>query len=149
MYACLLGTNHPFTKQKVLSLCPELLTQSSSSSSLHALYKVLPSINNIFLHVIFSNSSTFIFITHFFMDWDCMNPKSSYILNFYSFTWLSNNSVDGFQPNLCQHFPRVFFTYHTIFSLKLMNVLILRKAITLQDDIDSCITHIPTNDLHI
>ena len=31
---------------------------------------------------------------------------------------IAHSSLDGFQPNLVQHFPHVCSTYHTVFRLK-------------------------------
>ena len=69
---------HPFTKQMVPSLCPELLTQSLSKSFSPVPYKVLPSINNIFTRVLFFLCFFVSFLSHTFRGFAgaCVNPRS-------------------------------------------------------------------------
>ena len=86
----------------------------------HAPYELLPSIKNIFRHPLFF--STYIFIAHLFcgLVGACMNPGSFFKLSFvHSLVCsITCSFLNGFQPNLYQHFPHVCSTCHTILSLK-------------------------------
>ena len=94
------------------------LVQIAFTVSEDEYYKGLPSMKIIFTHVSFF-FLLLSFSSHTF-SWACgslREPRN--IFSFCAFTCLSNNSfLDGFQPNLVQHFPHVCSTCHTVFSLK-------------------------------
>ena len=82
-------------------------------------YKGLPSMNNTFTRASFF-SCLFHFIAHFIrgLAGAYMNP-GRFSLFVHSLVYpITHSSLDGFQPNLVQHFPHVCSTCHTVFSLK-------------------------------
>ena len=85
-------------------------------------YKRLPSINNIFTRASFFSSLflCFIFIAHFFhgLAGACVDPGRFSQFVYSLVCVITHSSLDGFQPNLVQHFPDVCSTCHTVFSLQ-------------------------------
>ena len=72
----------------------------------HAPYKLLPSIKN----VLGTRCFSFIFITHFLWACGSLHEPRKYFfkLSFYAFTCpITHSFLNGFQPNLCQHFSHV------------------------------------------
>ena len=76
------------------------LVQIVFTSSSHGRYKELPSMNIIFMRMSFFS----LFVSFVFMH-SLVCP-------------ITHSFLDGFQPNLVQHFPQVCSICHTIFSLK-------------------------------
>ena len=68
----------------------------------------------------FNSNSTFIFIAHFFCGLaGAYVNLGRFSLFVHSLVCpITHSSLDGFQPNLVQHFPHVCSTCHTVFSLK-------------------------------
>ena len=92
--------------------------QMVSTGFLYGHYKGLPSINNIVTRM------SFFSLFHFHHTLFCelagaiVNPRR-FSLFVHSFVCLITHSfLDGFQPNLVQHFPHVCSTCHAVFSLK-------------------------------
>ena len=92
------------------------------TSSSHVAYKPLPPIKNIFTRTsfFFLFLSSFIFIAHLFrgLAGGYVNPRKFSLLVHSLVCPITQSSLDGFQPNLVQHFPHVCSTCHTVFSLK-------------------------------
>ena len=106
----------------VSTIISQQLVQIVFTGFLFGHYKGLPSMNNTFTRAsFFSNSnSTFIFIAHFFRELAgaYVNPgRFSFVVHSLVCP-ITHSSLDGFQPNLVQHFPHVCSTCHTVFSLK-------------------------------
>ena len=59
---------------------------------------------------------------------------------------ITHSSLDGFQPNLVQHFPHVCSTCHTVFSLKKTLECVYERLLHYR--LIFAITWTPTNDLH-
>ena len=112
-------TNSTFIVSTIVS---QQLVQIVFTSFLFERYKGLPSINNIFTHVSFFSSLflCFIFIAHFFrgLAGACVDPGIFSQFVYSLVCAITHSSLDGFQPNLVQHFPHVCSTCHTVFSLK-------------------------------
>ena len=72
--------------------------------------------NDTFMCASFFSNSTFIFIAHFFAG--LRNPGRFSLFVHSLVCPITHSSLDGFQPNLVQHFPHVCSTCHTVFSLK-------------------------------
>ena len=112
-------TNSTFIVSIIVS---QQLVQIVFTGFLFGRYKGLPCMNNTFTHVsFFSNSnSTFIFIAHFFrgLAGASVNPGRFSLFVHSLVCPITHSSLDGFQPNLVQHFPHVCSTCHTVFSLK-------------------------------
>ena len=116
---------HSFIAQIVPSLYPQSFPSSSCRSfspvfCLGIIKGFLPSIIFLRVHRFSSSFLCFIFIAHFFrgLAGACVDPGrfSQFV---YSFVCaIAHSSLDGFQPNLVQHFPHVCSTCHTVFSLK-------------------------------
>ena len=108
----------------VSTIASQQLVQIVYISFLFGCYKGLPSMNNIFTRTPFflfvSMFLCFIFIAHFFRGFAgaCMNPGSFSLFMYSLVCPITHSSLDGFQPNLVQHFPHVCSTCHTVFSLK-------------------------------
>ena len=85
-------------------------------------YKPLPPIKNIFMHASFFSCLflfSFIFIAHLFRGLVGAYVNGRFSLLVHSLVCpITHSSLDGFQPNLVQHFPHVYSTCHTIFNLK-------------------------------
>ena len=81
-------------------------------------YKGLPSMNNILRACRFS--CLFHFIARFFhgLAGAYVNPGRFSLFVHSLACLITHSSLDGFQPNLVQHFPYVCSTCHTVFSLK-------------------------------
>ena len=114
---------HSFTKQIVPSMYQELLSWSRLISITrvfrnHLINSPLPS--KIFLGTCRFFSSTFIFIAHFFggLVGACVNPGSFSLFVHSLVCQITHSFLNGYQPNLYQHFSHVCSTCHTIFSLK-------------------------------
>ena len=119
-----LNTNSPvyYTNSTfiVSTITSQQLVQIIFTSFLFGRYKELPSMNNIFacmsfffLFVCFISSHTF--------SWACgslCEPRSFSLFVHSLVCPITHSSLDGFQPNLVQHFPHVCSTCHTVFSLK-------------------------------
>ena len=107
-------TNSTFIVSTIVS---KQLMQIVFTSFLFGHYKRLPSMNNIFMYTsFFSNSnSTFISIAHFFVGLQDLGRFSLFVHLF--ICPITCSFLDGFQPNLVQHFPHVCSTCHTVFSL--------------------------------
>ena len=93
------------------------------TSSSRVAYKSIPPIKNIFTRALFFSClfvSSFIFIAHLFrgLAGAYMNPGRFSLLVHSIVCPITHSSLDGFQPNLVQHFPHVCSTCHTVFSLK-------------------------------
>ena len=107
------------------------------TSSSRVAYKPLPPIKNIFTHVVFFLFlSSFIFIAHLFrgLAGAYVNPKKFSLLVHSLVCPITHSSLDGFQPNLVQHFPYVCSTCHTVFSLKKTLECVYERLFTLQVD---------------
>ena len=82
-------------------------------------YKGLPSMNNIF-----TRASFFKFYFHFYctlfhgLAGAYVNPGSFSLFVHSLICLITYTFLDGFQPNLVQHFPRVCSACHTAVSLK-------------------------------
>ena len=85
-------------------------------------YKGLPSMNIIFTRVsfFFSSSSSFHFHRTLFhgLAGAYVNPGRFSLFVHSLVCPITHSFLDGFQPNLVQHFPHVCSTCHTVFSLK-------------------------------
>ena len=93
---------HPFTKQMVPSLCPELLTQSLSKSfspafHMHPIKCFLPSITFLCVHRFFLIVSLSFFYFHHTLSCGLagayVNHRSFFKLSFCAFISLSNNAL--------------------------------------------------------
>ena len=128
-FVCPCSRNHPLNTNSpvyytngtfiVSTIVSQQLVQIVFTGFLFGHYKGLPSINNIFTCVLIF-SSAFIFIAHFFrgLAGAYMNPVIFSLFVHSLVCPLTHSSLDGFQPNLVQHFPHVCSTCHTVFSLK-------------------------------
>ena len=99
------------------------LVQIAFTVSEDEYYKGLPSMKIIFTRVsFFFFSSSFSF--HFHRTLFCrlagayVNPGRFSLLVHSLVCPITHSFLDGFQPNLVQHFPNVCSTCHTVFSLK-------------------------------
>ena len=82
----------------------------------HAPYKLLPSIKNI----LGTRCFFFYFLSHNFL-WaygSLCEPRKFSLFVHSLVCQITHSFLNGFQPNLCQHFSHVCSTCHTIFSLK-------------------------------
>ena len=111
---------HQSTCTFIVSIIVSLrLVQIVFTGSSHGCYKGLPSMNNIFMH-----TSFFLCFFHFHRPLFCglarayVNPGSFSLFVHSLVCPITHSFLDGFQPNLIQHFPQVCSTCHTIFSLK-------------------------------
>ena len=99
-----------------------ILIQIIFTSFLFGHYKRLPSINNIFTRVSFFSSLflCFVFIAYFFRGFAgaCVDLGRFSQFVYSLVCAITHSSLDGFQPNLVQHFPHVCSTCHTVFNLK-------------------------------
>ena len=120
----LLTLIHPFTTHIVPSLYPQSFPSSSCRSFppvfLFGRYKGLPSMNNIFMRVSFFFLILLSFSSHTFrgLAGAYVNPGRFSPFVHSLVCPITHSSLDGFQPNLVQHFPHPSFTCHTVFSLK-------------------------------
>ena len=90
------------------------------TKSSHGRYKGLPSMNIIFKRASFFSSLFLSFSSHTF-SWACGSLREPRKFSFFMHSLvcpITHSFLDGFQPNLVQHFPHVCSTCHTIFSLK-------------------------------
>ena len=104
----------------VSTIASQQLVQIVFTGLLFGRYKGLPSMNNSYFYarVVFSNS-TFIFIAHFFVGLRELTRPRKFSLFVHSLVCpITHSSLDGLQPNLVQHFPRVCSTCHAVVSLK-------------------------------
>ena len=122
---------HPFTKQMVPSLCPELLTQSLSRifdpklvQIIFACFSYVPAIKGFLPSITLLHACHF-FLVCFFVSfsshtflWACVNTGSFSPFVHSLVCQITRSFLNGFQPNLCQHFSHAYSTHHTIFSLK-------------------------------
>ena len=99
-----------------------MLVQIVSTGSLHGHYKGLPSMN-----IIFTRTSFFFLFVCFFhfhrtlFSWACGSLREPWKFSLFVHSLvcpITHSFLDGFQPNLVQHFPQVCSTCHTIFSPK-------------------------------
>ena len=83
-------------------------------------YKGLPSMNNTFTRALFFSNSNFHFHRTLFrgLAGAYVNPGIFSLFVHSLVCPITHSSLDGFQPNLVQHFPHVCSTCHTVFSLK-------------------------------
>ena len=94
------------------------------TSSSRVAYKPLPPIKNIFTRASFFFSCLFVclfhFIAHFFrgLAGAYVNPGRFSLFVHSLVCPITHSSLDGFQPNLVQHFHHPSSTCHTVFSLK-------------------------------
>ena len=123
---------HLFTRQIVATfIALRIVDNQESSLNCHKLfiemivftgfsytpYKVLPSIKNIFTRASFFFVLSFIFIAHFFRGvvGACVNPgkffSNSLFVHSIIICQMSHSFLNGFQPNLCQHFSHVRMLY--------------------------------------
>ena len=117
---------HPFTTQIVPSLYPQSFPSSPWRSfspifCLGVIKGFLPSITFLRARRFFSSLFLcFIFIAHFFrgLAGACVNPGRFSQFVYSLVCAITHSSLDGFQPNLVQHFPHVCSNCHTVFSLK-------------------------------
>ena len=120
--------NHPFTANQptyytnstfiVSIIVSPRLVQIVFTGSSHGHYKGLPSMNNIFKRAFFLVSLFHFHRTLFRgLAGACVNP-GSFSLFVHAFVCpITHSFLNGFQPNLVQHFPYVYSTSHSIFSL--------------------------------
>ena len=122
--------NHPFTTNQptyytnstfiVSIIVSPRLVQVIFTGSSHGCYKGLPSMNIIFTRVFFL--VCFFYFHHTLFSWACrsLHEPQKFSLFVHSLVCpITHSFLDGFQPNLVQHFPQVCSTCHTIFfSLK-------------------------------
>ena len=90
------------------------------TSSSRVAYKPLPPIKNIFTRESFF-LVCFISLHTFFVglrELTYVNPGRFSLLEHSLVCPITHSSLDGFQPNLVQHFPHVCSTCHTVFSLQ-------------------------------
>ena len=114
----LLAPIHSFTRQIVPTLYQQLSTWGSLQSII-----LLFHINSLFPSITFLRVCHFFFVSNTFFHFHrtlFVNPGSfSNSLFVHSLVCqITQSFLNGFQPNLCKHFPHVCCTYHTIFSLK-------------------------------
>ena len=93
----------------VFTIVSQQLVQIVFTGFLFGDYKGLPSLNNIFTRISFfsnSNYSNFIFITHFFrgLAGAYVNPRRFSLFVHSLVCPVTHSSLDGFQPNLIEHF---------------------------------------------
>ena len=122
--------------------------QIVSTGSSHGRYKGLPSLNIIFTRASFFSCFFVSFSSHTF-SWACgslRKPGSFSLLVHVLVCPITHSFLNGFQPNLVQHFPYVYSTSHSIFSLN--NTLECVCDSLLHCKLISAITWTPTNDLH-
>ena len=125
--SCAHAQNHPLSTNTpvyytnstfiVSTIVSQQLVQIVFTGFLFGRYKGLPSMNNIF------TCTSFFLIIHFHrilfrgLAGAYMNPRS--FLFVHSLVCpITHSFLNGFQPNLVQHFPYVCSTCHTVFSLK-------------------------------
>ena len=108
-------TNSTFIVSTIVS---QQLVEIVFTGFLFGRYKGLPSINNIF------TCASFFSLFHFHRTlflWACgslLDPGRFSQFVYSLVCAITHSSLDGFQPNLVQHFPHVCSTCHTVFSLK-------------------------------
>ena len=112
-------TNSTFIVSTIVS---QQLVQMVFTSFLFGCYKGLPYMNNIFTLASFFSCLFVSFSSHTFL-WTCeslqyMNPGNFSLFVHSLVCPITHSSLDGFLPNLVQHFPHVCSTCHTVFSLK-------------------------------
>ena len=123
-----LASIHLFTKQitNTFIVCiivyPKLV-QIVFTGFWYGHYKGFPSINNIFMCALFFLVCFFDFHRTLFhrLAGACVNPGSIFSNSLFVHSLvcpITHSFLDGYQPNLIQHFPQVCSTCHTIFSLK-------------------------------
>ena len=78
---------------------------------------------------------------------DSINPRSFSLFVYLLVCPITRSFLDGFQPNLVQHFPHVCSTCHTIFSLKKTLECVCERLLHCR--LIFAITWTPTNDLHV
>ena len=109
---------HPLSIQIVSTIISQQLVQIVSTGFLFGRYKGLPSMNNTFMCTSFF-SCLFHFIAHFFRGLAGAYVNSGRFSFVHSLVCpITHSSLDGFQPNLVQHFPHVCSTCHTVLSSK-------------------------------
>ena len=106
-------TNSTFIVSTIVS---QQLVQIVFTSFLFGRYKGLPSFNNIFTRAFFS--CLFVTFHRTQLAGACVNPGSFSLFVHSLVCPITHSYLDGFQPNLVQHFPHVCSTCHTVFSLK-------------------------------
>ena len=82
-------------------------------------------------------------------SWACgslREPRKFSLFVHSLFCPITHSFLDGFQPNLVQHFPHVRSTCHTIFSLKKTLECVCERLLHCR--LISAITWTPANDLH-
>ena len=110
--------------------------------SSHGHYKGLPSMN-----IIFKRMSFFSLFLSF--SWACgsLREPRKFSLFVHSLVCpITHSFLDGFQPNLVQHFPQVCSTCYTIFSLKKTLECVCERLLHCR--LISAITWTPGNNLH-
>ena len=130
---CPHSKNHPFSTNSLIYLTnssfivsrivDQLLVGIHFTNFSRVAYKPLPPIKNIFTRVLFFSClllSSFIFIAHLFrgLAGAYVNNGRFSLLVHSLVCPITHSSLDGFQPNLVQHFPHVCSTCHTVFNLK-------------------------------
>ena len=89
------------------------------TGSSHGRYKGLISMNIIFTRTSFFSCFLFHFHRTLFrgLAGACVNPGSFSLFVHALVCPITHSFLNGFQPNLVQHFPYVYSTSHSIFSL--------------------------------
>ena len=90
----------------------------------------------------------FIFIAHFFRELArvYVNLRRFSVFVHPLVCPITHSFLDGFQPNLVQHFPHVSSTCHTVFSLKKTLECVCERLLHCR--LIFAITWTSTNDLH-
>ena len=109
-------TNSTFIVSTIIS---QQLVQIVFTGFLFGHYKGLPSMNNTFTRASFFFLILILlsFLSHTFAG-AYVNPGRFYLFVHSLVCPITHSSLDGFQPNLVQHFPHPSSTCHTVFSLK-------------------------------
>ena len=114
--------NHLLTTFIVFIIISLRLVQIAFTVSEDKCYKGLPSMNIIFTRVsfFFFSSSSFHFHRTLFrgLAGAYVNPGKFSLFVHSLVCPITHSFLDGFQPNLVQHFTHVCSTCHTVFSLK-------------------------------
>ena len=121
-------TNSTFIVSTIVS---QQLVQIVFTGFLFGRYKGLHSMNNILC------MSFFCFISSHTFSWACKSLCEAWKFSLFVHSLvcpITHSSLDGFQPNLVQHFPHVCSTCHTVFSLKNTLECVCERFITLQVD---------------
>ena len=119
------------------------------TSSSRVAYKPLPPIKNIFTRAsFFFLVCLFHFIAHFFrgLAGAYVNPGRFSLFVHSLVCPITHSSLDGFQPNVVQHFPHVCSTCHTVFSLRKTLECVYERLLHCR--LIFAITWTPSNDLH-